>query len=141
MERQTQEAASTMKVLVADDDPDMRELVATTLRADGYDVREAADGNELLERLEQAFDDPGIRPDVVLTDVMMPGLSGLGVLEALRRAQLHFPVVLMTVLKDPSVHIVAKRLGAVGVLGKPFDVDDLRTAILNACVAYAKLPH
>jgi CheY-like chemotaxis protein len=141
MEPNTHEAASTMKVLVADDDPDMRELVATTLRADGYDVREAADGNELLERLEQAFDDPGIRPDVVLTDVMMPGLSGLGVLEALRRAQLHFPVVLMTVLKDPSVHIVAKRLGAVGVLGKPFDVDDLRTAILNACVAYAKLPH
>jgi len=130
-----------MKILVADDDPDMRELVATTLRADGYDVGEARDGNELLERLEQAFDDPGIRPDVVLTDVMMPGLSGLGVLEALRRAQLHFPVVLMTVLKDPSVHIVAKRLGAVGVLGKPFDVDDLRTAILNACVAYAKLPH
>ena len=68
----------------------------------------------------------------------MPRLSGLGVLDALRRAQLHFPVILMTVLADSSVYVVAKRLGAVGVLMKPFDVDDLRTAVLNARVAYAR---
>jgi FixJ family two-component response regulator len=67
---------------------------------------------------------------------MMPGLSGLGVLEALKRARLRFPVVLMTVLRDRSVYLVAKRLGAVGVLQKPIDLDDLRTAIANAPVAY-----
>jgi FixJ family two-component response regulator len=82
--------------------------------------------------------DPRARPDVVVTDVMMPKLSGLGVLDAIRRAQLHFPVILMTVLSDRSVFIVAKRLGAVGVLLKPFDVDDLRTAVLNARTAYAR---
>jgi CheY-like chemotaxis protein len=127
-----------LTVLIADDDDDMRALVATTLRIDGYQVIEAHDGAELLERLEGALGDPDERPDVVVTDVMMPRLSGLGVLDALRRAQLHFPVILMTVLADNSVYLVAKRLGAVGVLLKPFDVDDLRTAVLNACVAYSR---
>jgi two-component system, response regulator, stage 0 sporulation protein F len=127
-------------VLVADDDDDMRALVASALRADGYDVLEARDGAELLDRLEQALEQPAARPDIVVTDIMMPRLSGLGVLDALRRAQLHFPVILMTVLADDSINIVAKRLGAIGVLRKPFDVDDLRTAVVNACVAYARRP-
>jgi CheY-like chemotaxis protein len=126
------------RVLVADDDEDMRTLVAHTLRQDGYQVVEARDGVELLARLEKAIDGGAPLPDVVLTDVMMPGLSGLGVLDAIRRVQIHIPVVLMTVLKDQSVQIVARRLGAVGVLGKPLDVDDVRTAILNARIAFAR---
>lgn len=132
--------ARATTVLVADDDDDLRALVASTLRADGYDVVEASDGADLLDRLEDALQDPRSRPDVVVTDIMMPRLSGLGVLDALRRAQLHFPVILMTVLADESIHIVAKRLGAIGVLRKPFDVNDLKTAIMNACVAYAARP-
>ncbi|HEY8088182.1 MAG TPA: response regulator [Polyangiaceae bacterium] len=123
-------------VLVADDDDDMRSLVAYSLRADGHEVVEAHDGVELLERLESALDDPRARPDVVVTDVMMPRLSGLGVLDALRRAQVHFPVILMTVLADPSVYTVARRLGAIGVIHKPFDVDDLRTAVVNAVLGH-----
>lgn len=125
-------------VLIADDDDDMRDLIATTLRSEGYEVLEATDGVDLLDRLERALDDPRERPDVVVTDIMMPRLSGLGVLDALRRAQLHVPVILMTVLADRSVHIVARRLGAVGVLRKPFNADDLRTAIVGACLAHAK---
>ncbi len=128
-----------MRVLVADDDDDLRAFVFHALQSDAYEVDQARDGAELLVRLEQALDDPQKRPDVVLTDVMMPGLSGLGVLEALKRARLRFPVVLMTVLKDDSVHVVAKRLGAVGVLKKPIDLDNLRTALMNARVAYARL--
>jgi CheY-like chemotaxis protein len=128
-----------MTVLVADDDDDMRSLVAETFRSDGYTVIEARDGAELLDRLEHAFDDPRALPDVVVSDVKMPHLSGLGVLNALRRAQLHFPVILMTVLADESVNTVAKRLGAVGVLRKPFDVDDLRTAVMNAVKVHTTL--
>jgi CheY-like chemotaxis protein len=127
-----------MRVIVADDDEDMLSLVSDTLRSDGHQVLEARDGADLLERLESALDDPAARPDVVVADVMMPKLSGLGVLEALRRAQLHFPVVLMTVLADDSVRTVARRLGAVGVLRKPFDVDDLRTAVMNAVLVYTR---
>jgi DNA-binding response OmpR family regulator len=129
---------SPTRVLVADDDDDMRDLVADTLRADGYDVLEARDGADLLAQLEAALGNPQARPDLVVTDIMMPKLSGLGVLDALRRAQLHFPVILMTVLRDDSIYIVARRLGAVGVLRKPFDIDDLRTAVVNACLAYTR---
>jgi len=135
----TDTAATPMTVLVADDDEDMRALIANTFRSDGYTVIEARDGAELLDLLEHAFDDPRAIPDVVVTDVMMPHLSGLGVLDALRRAHLHFPVILMTVLADDSVHTVARRLGALGVLHKPFDVDDLRTAVMNAVVAYSRV--
>lgn len=127
-----------LNILVADDDDDMLALVSGTLVADGHQLSQAHDGAELLERLERAIDDPLERPDVVVADVMMPKLSGLGVLEAIRRARLHFPVVLMTVLADDSIWIVAKRLGALGVLHKPFDMDDLRTAVVNAVDAYSR---
>jgi CheY-like chemotaxis protein len=123
---------STTTVLVADDDDDLRALVAETLRGDGYCVVEVTDGAEALDYLALAVDDPSLRPDIVLTDVRMPQLSGLGVLQALKNASVALPIVVMTVLRDDSVRTVAKRLGAVGVLQKPFDVDELRSAILNA---------
>jgi len=129
---------SPMTVLVADDDEDMRTLVVETLRADGYRVIEAHDGAELLDHLRGALDATLPKPDVVVTDVLMPKLSGLGVLDALRRAQWNVPVILMTVLGDGSVHTLARRLGAVCVLRKPLVVDDLRTAILNAGVAFSR---
>jgi two-component system, OmpR family, response regulator len=134
MPRLPQGATPPTTVLVADDDEDMRALVASTLRDDGYEVTEARDGADLLAQLEAGLDDPSRRPDVVISDVIMPELSGLGVLEALRRAQQRLPVILMTVVSDETIHTVAKRLGAVGVLRKPFDFDDLRTAIVNAFI-------
>jgi CheY-like chemotaxis protein len=127
---------SPSTILVADDDEDMLALVSSFLRTDGYTVMEARDGHDLLEQLQRSIDDPAVRPDVVVADIMMPRLSGLGVLDALRRAQVHVPVVLMTVLRDHSVNLVARRLGAVGVLHKPFDASDLRAAVVGACIAY-----
>jgi CheY-like chemotaxis protein len=138
MALQSHDPITPIRVMVADDDEDMLSLVADTLRGDGHEVLEARDGADLLERLERALYDPAERPDVVVADVMMPRISGLGVLEALRHARLHFPVVLMTVLADDSVRTVASRLGAVGVLRKPFYVDDLRTAVMNAVLVYAR---
>jgi CheY-like chemotaxis protein len=129
---------ASMTVLVADDDEDMRALVSETLRADGHRVMEARDGEELLGHLERALDDPAERPDVVVTDVLMPRLSGLGVLDALRRAHWNVPVILMTVLRDSSVHILARRLGAVCVLEKPLGAEDLRSAILQASMAFTR---
>lgn len=127
-----------LTVLVADDDEDMRSLVVEALRLDGYQVVEARDGAELLDYLRGALADPThARPDVVVTDVLMPKLSGLGVLDALHRAAWNVPVILMTAMGDDSVHTLARRLGAVCVLRKPLDVDDLRTAVLNARVALA----
>ena len=125
-------------ILVAGDDDDMRALMATTLRADGYVIVEARDGGELLELLRDALEDPRRRPDMVITDIRMPRLSGLGVLQALQRAHVHLPIIVVTAFGDESIHAMAKRLGAVGVLQKPFDVDDLRTAVLNASSAFER---
>lgn len=121
-----------LRVLVADDDDEMRTLVIQMLQTDGCVAAEARDGAELLELLEQAFDEPSLRPDVVITDVKMPRLSGLGVLDALRRARWSLPVVVITAVSDESIETVARRLGATGVLHKPFDPDDLMTAVRNA---------
>jgi len=62
----------------------------------------------------------------------MPNLSGLGVLAALRRARWDVPVILMTALTDDSVLTVAQRFGAVTLFKKPLNIDNLRTAVLNA---------
>jgi len=138
MDREPESAPKPMTILVADDDEDMRSLVSETLRADGHRVMEARDGEELLGHLRRALDEPGERPDVVVTDVLMPRLSGLGVLDALRRVHWNVPVILMTVLRDSSVHTLAKRLGAVCVLQKPLGVEDLRSAVLRAGVAFTR---
>jgi DNA-binding NtrC family response regulator len=115
-------------VVVADDDDDFRSLVAEVLRADGYLVSEAHDGAELIEMLDEG----SVSPDVIITDVKMPRLSGLAVLEAFNRMSLDVPVILMTAFTGGSVSAIARKLGAVGVLHKPFDADDLLTVVYNA---------
>jgi DNA-binding response OmpR family regulator len=124
-------------VLVADDDDDLRDLIAATLRDDGYDVVEARDGAELLERLDVAINSENRMPDVVITDIRMPRLSGYGVLSAIRRAGLSTAIVVMTVFADASIHGTASRLGASLVLQKPFEMETLRAAVIRACLARA----
>jgi DNA-binding response OmpR family regulator len=128
----TDEDVTGMTVIVADDDDALRDLIADALRSDGYKVVEARDGEELLSLVADSVGDAATRPDVVVVDVRMPKLSGLGVLEELRRTYVRLPVVVITGFSPDSVEVVARRLGAMGVLRKPFDMDDLRTAIVNA---------
>jgi CheY-like chemotaxis protein len=122
-----------MVIMVADDDDDFRALIVAALQADGHSTVEAHDGEELLELLGRAQDGaPSLRPDVLITDVKMPKLSGLGVLEAMRDAHWRLAVVVMTALSDESIVTFAVRLGADGVLHKPFDADVLLTAVRKA---------
>jgi two-component system chemotaxis response regulator CheY len=123
---------STNTVFLAEDDDAMGEAVAATLRGGGYQVTEACDGAELLDLLVDTVNDPLRRPRVVVADVRMPNLSGLGVLTFLRRTTWGIPFLLITALTDPSVQTVARRLGAIGVLRKPFAAETLLTAVLNA---------
>lgn len=117
-------------IFLADDDDDMRSLVASTLRSDGYDVIEARDGAELLELLGNVSTWPWTRPDVIVTDVLMPGYSGLGVLGALRGTRWNIPVFVITARRDAEIVEDALRLGASRVFLKPFDITDLRAAIV-----------
>jgi DNA-binding response OmpR family regulator len=127
------EKSGSMVVMVADDDDELRVILVEALQADGHSTIEAHDGQELLELLER---DRGagssLRPDVLVTDVKMPKLSGLGVLAALRGAQWGLAVVVVTALLDESIDTLAKRLGAVEVLHKPFSCQELLAAVRNA---------
>lgn len=122
-----------MVVMVADDDDDFRTVIVAALEADGHSTIEAHDGQELLEVLGRTQDGaPGLRPDVLITDVKMPKLSGLGVLEALRAVRWNLAVVVMTALSDASIDTFARRLGAAEVLHKPFDAEVMLVAVRNA---------
>ena len=123
------------RVLVAEDDYDMRAMIASALRADGHTVVETVNGIELLDaiatglvshRPEDAF-------DVVLSDVRMPRINGIDVITRLRRANWSVPVVVMTASGDAEFLARLRALG-IRLLEKPFDLDDLRDAI-NASVS------
>jgi DNA-binding NtrC family response regulator len=118
-------------IIVADDDEDMRELLSGVLRDDGFTVSEARDGQELLSMLVEktAPDGTPIAPDLVVTDVQMPGATGMRVLSHVRRAHPTVPVILITAFGSAELHAQAKRLGAATVLDKPFDLGDLRKLI------------
>jgi CheY-like chemotaxis protein len=121
-------------VVVADDDADARELLSSALVADGYAVVEARDGYELLGLLAASVTRaPGhVRFDAIVTDVMMPGFSGLDVLTAVQRHLDGIPVVVVTAFGDARVVRIAEALGSIAVVSKPFDLDDLRTTLANA---------
>ncbi|MGH7440931.1 MAG: response regulator [Polyangiaceae bacterium] len=120
------------RILVAEDDDEMRRLVAEALRKDGYDVLAISDGRQLLSAL--AGDLPDRRGDshwdLVVSDVRMPGPSGLRILEQVRAARWQIPFILMTAFGDTTMHVRARALGAV-LFDKPFDVTKLRTAVAS----------
>ena len=115
------------KVLVGEDDPHLRRLVAHALRDDGYEVRALSDGGDVL--LELGSDGRGY--SLVVCDVRMPACSGLQVLGAIRRARIDVPVILMSAFADRGLRERIEGQGAF-FFDKPFDMDDLRTAAAHA---------
>ena len=108
-----------MRVLIVDDEPDVRELVRTVLASDGYEVVEAASGAEGLRLAEERV------PDLVVLDWQMPGLTGLEVLTELGRKYPELPVILLTAALDPRYGGLAGILGAAEFIQKPFRPDVL----------------
>lgn len=135
--RPTATAPGTRRVILAEDDADMRHMLAGVLGADGWEVVEAPDGNELIDRLHEIARQPHGRDSValILADVRMPRLDGLDVLAALRCAGWYTPVILMTAFGDDATHAEAKRLGAVEVLDKPFGMEALRALVRRVAPA------
>jgi DNA-binding response OmpR family regulator len=133
-------AANRPRVLLAEDDVEMRWLLARTLRQSGYRVSEAADGRELIALIgSQILRAPSQTSiDLVVSDIRMPGLSGLNVLMGLRRARWDVPVLLITGFGDSETHTLACRLDA-QVLDKPFDLDDFRS-VVGRLVRQAEAP-
>ncbi len=118
-------APRSAHILLAEDDPELLSLLAWALRGHGYRVTECTDGVELLDQLTWfALPDDG-QVDLVISDVRMPGISGLNILAGTRSMPGLPPFLLITAFGNDMVHARARRLGAVDVLDKPFEIDDL----------------
>jgi DNA-binding response OmpR family regulator len=113
-------------VLIADDDADHRILLSSVIRRAGFDVREARDGQEVLDIMHEHG-----RPACVVTDLMMPRLSGFGVLEQLRESEPGLPIVLISAVGDDAMRTLAVDLGAAAMLHKPFDFSALRELVVR----------
>jgi CheY-like chemotaxis protein len=115
------------RLLVAEDDSDFRALLAAALRAAAYEVVEVSNGFDLLEILSDSLTaGGGIGSfDLVLSDIQMPGWTGLDVLASLGHGPSLPPVILITAFGDDELRRRAKSAGAVSVLSKPLDIDDL----------------
>ena len=128
-----QKRTRALRILVAEDDVEMRRLVADTLRDDGYDVLELPDGGRLLVNVAarmKAGSHSEVAVDLIISDIRMPICTGLQILEVLRQAHWHTPVILMTAFGDKATRKQAEHLNAV-LFDKPFELDDLRTAVIN----------
>jgi len=107
------------KLLVVDDEPNILELLATSLRFAGFEVVTAANGREALEKAETE------NPDLAVLDVMMPDLDGFTVVRKLRSAGRLFPVLFLTAKDDTEDKVTGLTVGGDDYVTKPFSLDEV----------------
>jgi len=121
------------KILVVDDDSNLRTLIRQTLQSEGFSVLTATDGEEGLALF------PQIAPDLVILDVMMPGLDGWEVCRRLRQVS-SVPIIFLTALTTVEDVVHGLVDGADDYLAKPFKIAEL-TARVTALLRRARMPH
>src|SRR5262245_61476026 len=109
----------TLRALVVDDEPDVREILSAFVRRHGFDVTSAEDGEKALQAVAER------RPDAIFLDVMMPRMTGLQALERIREDDPDVPVVIVSANRDSETAEAALRLGAVNFVQKPFDKEEI----------------
>jgi DNA-binding NtrC family response regulator len=114
------------KILVVDDEPEIRSLLAAVLQSKGYEVVTAADGEAALQQV------PRERPAVILMDLTMPRMGGLDALPEIKRLDPEVPVIICTAHADLATAVRAMKLGAYDYLTKPFDVELLALTLERA---------
>jgi len=116
------------RILIADDAENIRELVRVSLEDEGYEIFEASDGNDALEKARK------LKPDMVILDVMMPGKTGYVVCEELKAdpATKHIFVLFMTARGSPLAQATANQRGGDGFMAKPFEPAQLRDKVKKA---------
>jgi DNA-binding NtrC family response regulator len=113
-------------ILIVDDEPDMRDALTAALRREGLCVFTAANGVEALEKVQsQAL-------DLIITDVRMPRMGGLALLQELKRTRADVPVVMMTGYGRIEDAVEAMKAGAFDYLLKPFSLEDLKAVVMKA---------
>jgi DNA-binding response OmpR family regulator len=114
------------KILIIDDEPELLKSISVRLKASGYKVLSACDGVSGINKFKE---EP---PDLVILDIMMPGLSGLDTLKELKQLKFGVPVIMLTAYGTPQSAIEALRLGAYDHLSKPFNTQTLLEMIKKA---------
>ena len=124
----------TIPILAVDDEHAVRTSLSVMFRKwKDLELDLAEDGQEALEKLAQRDNDlEGTSYEVLISDVLMPRLDGLGLLEAVRERYPTLPVIMLTGVQDVTTPVRAFRLGAIDYLQKPFQAAELRAAIDNA---------
>ena len=107
------------RLLVVDDEPNIRELLSTSLRYAGFEVTAAANGREALDAAEE------FQPDLAVLDVMLPDMDGFTVTRRLRAAGRHFPVVFLTARDGTDDKITGLTVGGDDYVTKPFSLDEV----------------
>jgi len=123
-ERKPDEARRGFRVLAVDDAEGIRTYLAHLLELKGYEVDTAEDGRAAIALLEG-----GAAPDVVILDVMMPGLDGIETLAKIREIEPETPVIMLSVVGKASTIVEAMKLGAVDYLNKPFEEEELEATL------------
>ncbi len=114
------------RILIADDDPSTLTGLRALLTAWGYEVETAVNGRAALEKIASAH------PAAVITDVVMPVMSGLELLDAVRNRRPSMPVIILTAHSSLDSLLVATAEGAFAYLPKPVDVPKLKSVIASA---------
>ena len=112
-----------MKVILIDDDDELLELLDEYLRENGFEVKTAASGEEGIERLEEE------KFDVVILDVMMPGMGGLETLKIINNDHPYLPVIMLTAKAEEIDRVLGLELGADDYIVKPFSSRELLARI------------
>ena len=120
--------SNAANILLVDDEPGMLRYIRTLLEVDEYKVETASSGEEAVERVHK-----GLQPDLVLLDVLMPGIDGLQTLEQLRQLQPSVKVVMLSCVNDTRKVVQAMRLGAHDYLTKPFQKAEL-DVVIDQCL-------
>jgi len=130
------------RVLVAEDDAAMRDLLLIVLRERGYAVDCVSSGSQMMRVLSERRPDGSLAEpfDLIVTDVRMPGASGLDAIDQLRRAGGLTPVIAVTAFPHDATRNRAQRL-EINLLAKPFDLDALRSAVEAALGSRAPAQH
>ncbi len=114
------------KILVVDDEPSHRQMIKAVLSAEGYEIKEAADGNQAVKAVEEKFH------DLILMDIRMPGLSGIEALQKIKDISPGIPVIIMTAYASVNTAIEALKSGAYDYLTKPLDIEELKILVAKA---------
>ena len=113
----------TLKVLVVDDEPNIRDLLSASLRFAGHQVATAANGTDAITMISET------NPDIVLLDVMLPDISGFGVTKKIRGMGIETPILFLTARDDTEDKVTGLTVGGDDYVTKPFSLDEIMARI------------